>query len=218
MERETQLKRKRGRPASRQELNIDEVLEVAIDVFAEKGFAGAQLKEIAERAGISKSLMNYHFQNKEELWKKAVKKLEEKLTNRLREAKGYFKDLSGVALMKAYNRQFIYFSADQPAFYKILFHEMCARSERSEWLIQTILQPIYSFSEVLLEAAKEDNAQIGKIPVANLAGILMGAANAFFIHAFQMQEMYGVNPFAPDQIERHADIVNELVFGHLDNL
>ena len=211
-------KRKRGRPVSRKQLDISFVIDVAIEVFAEKGFDGAQLKEIAERAGVSKSLMTYHFQGKEDLWEKSVSSLGKLLSDRLHEVGSYFKDLEGLMRMKAYTRQFIYFCAEYPEFYKILSHEICVNSERSVWLFKTILKPIYDFGDMLLKNAAEEGSPVGKVPVANMASIIMGAANTFFIHANQIRALYGIDVFTRDEIEKHADIVNEMIFGNLENL
>ncbi|MEL6654430.1 MAG: hypothetical protein AAFQ87_26885, partial [Bacteroidota bacterium] len=80
-------------------------------------------------------------------------------------------------------------------------------------MFDNILKPLYEFTEVFIKAAKADNDPIGKIPTANLSAILMGSANTIFMHAYQMQQVYGVDPFQPEEIERHADIINALVFG-----
>ncbi|MDS0132231.1 MULTISPECIES: TetR family transcriptional regulator [unclassified Amycolatopsis] len=37
--------------------------------FSEKGFAGARVRDIAERAGVSKDLIAYHFGGKEGLYR-----------------------------------------------------------------------------------------------------------------------------------------------------
>jgi TetR/AcrR family transcriptional regulator, fatty acid metabolism regulator protein len=42
-------------------------VECAIDVIAEEGFGRASLSRIAERAGVAKSVVLYHFANKDEL-------------------------------------------------------------------------------------------------------------------------------------------------------
>jgi TetR/AcrR family transcriptional regulator len=44
------------------------ILEAAERVFVEKGFADAPVSEIAERAGVTKSLIHHHFGSKEGLW------------------------------------------------------------------------------------------------------------------------------------------------------
>ena len=43
------------------------ILETAKEIFAEKGFDGARMDEIAERAGVKKSLIYYHFEGKDHL-------------------------------------------------------------------------------------------------------------------------------------------------------
>lgn len=49
-----------------------QILETAAELFAEKGFAGARTKELAQRAGISETLIFRHFKNKEELFAESM--------------------------------------------------------------------------------------------------------------------------------------------------
>lgn len=46
-----------------------QLLAAAEEVFREKGFRGATLREIGERAGMSASLISYYFNNKEALYR-----------------------------------------------------------------------------------------------------------------------------------------------------
>lgn len=57
-------RRKADRPA--------EIVEAALAVFAEKGFAAARLEEIARRAGVSKGALYLYFSTKEELFRAVV--------------------------------------------------------------------------------------------------------------------------------------------------
>ena len=57
-------RRKEARPA--------ELIEAAIEVFAERGFAAARLEDVARRAGVSKGTAYLYFPNKEALFKAAV--------------------------------------------------------------------------------------------------------------------------------------------------
>jgi AcrR family transcriptional regulator len=51
--------------SSRNELLRDQALKVAAKLFAERGFAGANLQDIADAAGISRPGLYYYFKNKE---------------------------------------------------------------------------------------------------------------------------------------------------------
>ena len=58
-------RRKDARPA--------ELLTAALEVFTERGFAGARLDDIAARAGVSKGTLYLYYANKEELFKATVR-------------------------------------------------------------------------------------------------------------------------------------------------
>lgn len=51
------------------EATQSEILEAASELFAEKGYADTSLTDIANLAGVTKSLIHHHFGTKEELWK-----------------------------------------------------------------------------------------------------------------------------------------------------
>ena len=44
------------------------ILETATDLFAEKGYSGTYVREIVEKAGVSKPVLYYYFQSKEGLF------------------------------------------------------------------------------------------------------------------------------------------------------
>ncbi len=52
----------------KEKLTEDKIAEAAREVFIEKGMAGARMQEIADRAGINKSLLHYYFRSKEKLF------------------------------------------------------------------------------------------------------------------------------------------------------
>lgn len=49
-----------------------EILEAALDCFAERGFAATRLEDVAARAGVTKGTAYLYFKNKEELFKAVV--------------------------------------------------------------------------------------------------------------------------------------------------
>jgi AcrR family transcriptional regulator len=58
-------RRKDARPA--------EIVDAALEVFAERGFSAARLDDVAARAGISKGTLYLYFPSKEELFKAVVR-------------------------------------------------------------------------------------------------------------------------------------------------
>ena len=57
----------------RKEARPQEILEAALAVFAEKGFAAARMDEVARRAGVTKGTIYLYFPSKEELFKSLVR-------------------------------------------------------------------------------------------------------------------------------------------------
>lgn len=50
-----------------------QILDAALEVFAERGLADARLEDIAKRAGLSKGTIYLYFANKEELFREVVR-------------------------------------------------------------------------------------------------------------------------------------------------
>ena len=206
-------KKKRGRPALKKEIDLEKVLEIAIKSFPDGGYKGTSLNVIAKEAGYTNAVLHYHFDNKENLWKKAVLHLNDKLIKRYEEMRSYFKDLEGLAALKAYTRQFVYFCAEYPEYYKLFFHEMCIKTERSTWFMDNIFSTSEKWFLKENKKVKDKQLKFKGYPVANMSSILLGAVNSFFIHASQMEHMYNTNPFDQAEIEKHADIVIDLIYA-----
>ncbi len=59
----------------------ERILAAAELVFAEKGFDGARVDEIAKRAGVNKALIYYYFKSKDEILEVLFRKLVDELVN-----------------------------------------------------------------------------------------------------------------------------------------
>ena len=66
----------------RKEARPGELLDAALDLFVEKGFAATRAEEVAARAGVSKGTLFLYFQSKEELLKAVVR---ENISGRFKE-------------------------------------------------------------------------------------------------------------------------------------
>jgi TetR/AcrR family transcriptional regulator len=78
----------------RKEARPGELLDAALDLFVEKGFAGTRAEEVAARAGVSKGTLFLYFQSKEELFKAVVR---ENISGRFKEWNEEFETFEGTA-------------------------------------------------------------------------------------------------------------------------
>jgi TetR/AcrR family transcriptional regulator len=84
---EVQAKRER-----RKEARPGELLDAALDLFVEKGFAATRAEEVAARAGVSKGTLFLYFPSKEELLKAVVR---ENISGRFSEWNAEFEAFEG---------------------------------------------------------------------------------------------------------------------------
>ncbi|CAB5716927.1 HTH-type transcriptional repressor KstR2 [Delftia tsuruhatensis] len=62
-----------GKRSRRKQERPGELLEAALDLFVEKGYAATRVEEVAARAGVSKGTLFLYFASKEELFKAVVR-------------------------------------------------------------------------------------------------------------------------------------------------
>lgn len=76
----------------RKEARPGELLDAALDLFVEKGFAATRAEEVAARAGVSKGTLFLYFPSKEELFKAVVR---ESISGRFNEWNAEFETFEG---------------------------------------------------------------------------------------------------------------------------
>jgi len=76
----------------RKEARPGELLDAALDLFVEKGFAATRSEEVAARAGVSKGTLFLYFPSKEELFKAVVR---ENISGRFQEWNREFQTFEG---------------------------------------------------------------------------------------------------------------------------
>src|SRR5215510_5730381 len=76
----------------RPEARPEEILDAAIDVFGEQGFARTRLEEVARRAGVSKGTLYLYFDSKETLFREMVRA---KAVAALREGEAFVESYTG---------------------------------------------------------------------------------------------------------------------------
>src|SRR5947208_5396648 len=87
-----------------------QIAAAAIDTIAEAGYAGASFARIAERVGISRGLISYHFDNKDDLIKQVVHEAAEQAIAYIRPR--VLAESTGPAMLRAYIESNLAFMRD----------------------------------------------------------------------------------------------------------
>jgi len=83
-----------ARRERRKEARPGELLDAALDLFVEKGFAATRVEEVAARAGVSKGTLFLYFASKDELFKAVVR---ENISGRFVEWNSEFEAFQGTS-------------------------------------------------------------------------------------------------------------------------
>jgi AcrR family transcriptional regulator len=86
----TQPERRVPKFRRRAEARPDEVLDAALDLFIEKGFAAARVEDIAKRAGLSKGAVYLYFPSKEAIMEALVRRAVVPIAETAAAAVGHF--------------------------------------------------------------------------------------------------------------------------------
>lgn len=199
--------RPRGRPA-RDARSVEEtraaILKAALTLFSERGFEGVALRDIAACAGVEHSLVRYHFTDKANLWRAALRDLIDRMNA---ERGAHWRSTRGQPLIerfKASLRDYVRYCARNPEHARIMVHETVADSDRTVWIAEQIVGPQHRVARRTLEALM-DEGWLPRMEPRRLIYMLSAAAQAPFTLAGELRHAYGVDPSQEAEIEAHAD-------------
>jgi len=187
------------------------ILEAALDLFSERSFDGASTRLIAERAGVTQPLLNYHFAGKEDLWRAAVDDLFERVRTSMRSRLSGLRGVDDITIAKLMVRHFVEFSAANPQLYRIIMQESKQPGPRLDWLVDTHVRPYYENAVAMFERLGA-RGELAPVDPAHLYYLLTGAGASVFVMAPECQRLTGVDPFTPEFVTAHADLVVDLLF------
>ena len=186
------------------------ILDAALDLFSERSFDGAPTRAIAELAGVTQPLLNYHFAGKEELWRAAVDDLFERFRTSMQGRLSGLRGVDDVTIAKLMVRHFVEFSAENPQLHRIIMQESKRESGRLDWIVETHVRPLYESAVATFQGLAKGR-EFAPVAPAHLYYLLIGAGATAFVMAPECQRLTGVDPFAPEFVAAHADLVVDLM-------
>jgi TetR/AcrR family transcriptional regulator len=194
----------------------ERLISAAIMLFAQHGFEAVSTGMIAKQAGLTQSMVHYHFGNKLNLWKAAIESIMSIRgasfpISRLKE----LKDLDPLSRLKIMVRQFVLSNAADPNLTRIIIHEGMQRSPRLKWLATRYMMQGYGMFNGEIKAAV-DAGQIRPLQVEHVTNIIVGAAGMVFSLRALLDEVYGGSHLSGEQVEEFCDTVIEVLFFGLE--
>jgi len=119
-----------------EKLTEEKIFEAATVVFEEQGLSGARMQNIADRAGINKSLLHYYFRTKDHLFEAVFTKLAKKVFSKFTPI--FEPDLSLEEKIRFFFREHISFMQKNPKLPGFILNEINHNPQRIQKLIKNI--------------------------------------------------------------------------------
>ncbi len=114
----------------------EKIFESATDVFLEKGMDGARMQDIADHAGINKSLLHYYYRTKDHLFNAVFEKIAGQMFKKF--APVFDENLTLEEKIRFFYREHITFLQKNPRLPAFLLNELHRNPDRIKKLIQGI--------------------------------------------------------------------------------
>ena len=190
------------------------ILAAADQLFGEQGFDGATTREIADRSGVNKALIHYHFGAKEKLFHAVLDRyydrLRELLAATLGAADGTPRRYE--VLVDAY----VDFLCANQRFSRMLQREI-AGGRHVERIAAHMVPPFRGGVAVIEQTFPR--ASGGPLAAPHVLVSFFGMIAAWFTYAPVVDQLLGQDSLAPDSIaarKQHLRRMLELVIGALD--
>jgi AcrR family transcriptional regulator len=199
----------------------EKIFEAATDVFVEKGMDGARMQDIADHAGINKSLLHYYYRTKDRLFNAVFEKIAGQMFKKF--APVLDENLSLEEKIRFFFREHIAFMQKNPRLPAFLLNEFYRNPQRIRKLIQNIdINKLWTTLESQhKEELKRYNITKENIPqfMTTVAGMSVFPFVARPVIAGIMEKMgYNFDQYTEERKEYAADfVINALKKQELRN-
>lgn len=140
------------------------ILDASLNEFAERGFDGASMRRIGERAGLEFTLIKYHFRSKDALWRAVAEHAFGQIEALWDEAIPTDSEMSAAERVKTEFRTFLRFTVGHTAFHHFMLRENQGSSPRLAWLVDKLLKKTMSRIVPQIRQAQAEGALIQADP------------------------------------------------------
>lgn len=185
------------------------IIQAAAQLFGQRGFEGTSIGAVAELAEVKKSLVQYHFENKEMLWRETVHHIWQQRSSALPR---YLYDITlndnttaePEQMIRDLCQRLLKFTFDQPEWVKIMFQEASTPGPRLDWMVKEFLKSDYADGKAMIELAQSRN-MLPKVDAMDLLHILSGALIYLVNVAPISERILGIKANTPAYIDHHVD-------------
>jgi AcrR family transcriptional regulator len=196
---------------TRSEESRSAIIAAAMKLFAERGFDGVTLRDIATESARPLGVVSYHFKSKDALWRCAAAAIHQTIEDHFRKRIEGLAGVDAETCARLMLREYCRYFAKNPNMFRFMIHLGMAPSEHLTWYVENFGRPFRSqFDTVFKELARQNGIKEHDPRFAALLYTIFGGATLFYAVAAEVQLTTGVDPTDPTIIESHTDLVLKL--------
>jgi AcrR family transcriptional regulator len=181
-----------------------DILLAAEIVFAERGFKGTTVREVAKRANIHNSLIFYYFKNKSVLYEAVFESFFEQMEDLVQYSMNL--DMDRLGIFKKIVFGVIGFSATHRNLMIILVRELMENGRVAQKTSQEYFKPVYdTIAEFLAEGGRE--AIFRDVDPVHFVQSIVAMVVFYFINEPFIRAMGLRNPYGSREIEKRKNEV-----------
>ncbi len=189
------------------EMGAKEAIVIAADeMFGAVGFDAASTREIAERSGVNKALIHYHFGSKEQLLARVLDRYFDRLRAEIERALGGDGTVADRfdRLVGAYSD----FLSRNLGFCRIVQRE--AAGGANVHLVRQRMVPLFELGKRLM-VGRYPGTQAGELAAEQLLVSVYGMIVTYFAYSDVLEPLLGTDPLSEASIERRKAHVRRIV-------
>jgi TetR/AcrR family transcriptional regulator len=187
----------------------DRVLQVAQALFAERGYTGTSLRDIAKRIGIKAPSLLHHFPSKQQLYLAVLDKMFESLEDAAN-AIAWGRESRQERMRQAVGDT-IDFIASHPDFVRIMWKEMADESGVGRQVLKRRLPPLFSTAVNFIFRGQRDGEFRIEVDPLHFMWSLNSITIGYFTTAAMVRRLWSMNLLEPAMIERRKREVIDMV-------
>jgi AcrR family transcriptional regulator len=198
---------KRRRPQARGVVTRQRILDAAEELFAQKGYEGTTLRDIARNVGLSNPSLYNHFEDKEALYGAVLQRGIGPVLTRLVEAVEHERDSSDAA--PEIIRMAMQALGERPGLARLVQHEVLRGGQRLSPMLLDYMAPVFAAGG-RMAASRIEEAGWEEADVPHLVLTMIQAVLGFFSMASLVQELSGQDLLTESSLARQTRFLIEL--------
>ncbi len=187
----------------------DRVLQVAQTLFAERGYRGTSLRDIAKRIGIKAPSLLHHFPSKQQLYLAVLDRMFQSIEDAANALAWAREDRQ--AQMRQAITDAIDFMVARPDFVRLLWMEMADESGVGRQVLKRRLPPLFSTAVNFIFRGQREGQFRPEVEPNHFMWSLQSITIGFFNTAAMLKRLWGVNLLEPETIERRKHEVIDMI-------